>query len=325
MFKRMKGIDTIVKNCMEVRPGQNILIVTDDYARSIKISQQVAEACDSEGAEVVMAIMAARTHQGQEPPRSIAEAMQVVDIIFQVSDSFSILHTNAGKSARDKGIKYVSAASRLGEDYFNREISVDDLNRIKERTERLAEIMSSADEARFTSGYGNEIRMSLKDRKGIAIHPLNRTGIITVPDYAEAAVAPVEGSTEGILVVDGWIRNWNFTFREPLQLTVKSGKVVEVSGPEDYVGRLKDLLAMDEQSSNCAAELGIGTSHTMLKEVVWGQRSGPGLAGTAHIAVGRNNDIGGKTLSQIHYDLIVTKPTVWLDDLCVLENGELKI
>ena len=50
-----------------------------------------------------------------------------------------------------------------------------------------------------------------------------------------------------------------------------------------------------------------------------------GKLGTIHIAVGRNDDIGGETFSQIHNDFLLTKTTVWLDGTCILENGEPKI
>jgi leucyl aminopeptidase (aminopeptidase T) len=319
----MKGLELIVKICMGVKPGQQVLIITDDYARSIKISQQVAELCDLEGAEPVITIMESRTHYGHEPPRAIAEAMQVVDIIFYVAETYDITHTDAAKRAREMGIKSVLSIAHISEDYFQREISVDDLNRIKERTEHLAEIESRAEEARITSPYGTDIRMSLKGRKGLPLHPLSGGPLIVVPDYAEAAISPVEGSTEGVLVVDSSVQGWNFLLREPLKLAVERGRITEAAGPEDYVERLKKLLATDENASNCAAELGISASHTIpnLMGGVWDY----GMAGTIHIAAGRNNDIGGETFSEIHVDFLLTKSTVWFDDVCVLENGELKI
>jgi leucyl aminopeptidase (aminopeptidase T) len=163
--------------------------------------------------------------------------------------------------------------------------------------------------------------MSLKGRKGLALHPLSGAAITTVPDYAEVAVSPVEGSTEGILVTEGGVRRWDLPLREPLRLFVKRGKVTEVSGPEDYVERFKNLIATDENASNCAAELGIGTTHTMPKKLM----SSGVLVGSIHIAVGRNDDIGGETFSKIHNDLLLYKPTVWLDDLCLIKDGELKV
>ncbi len=321
MLRRIKMLDLIVKTCMEVKPSQQVLIVADDRALSVKIGRQVAEACNSAGAEVVMTIMAPRKYIGQEPPSSVAEAMQVCDIVVSLCEGPGIVHTNAAKASRERCIKNVSVGVRYGEEYFDRDISVADLNRIKERTERIAEIMSRSDTARVTSSYGTDLRMSLKGRKGLALHPLSGAAITSVPDYAEVAVSPVEGLTEGILVTEGGIRNWDLPLREPLRLFVKSGRVTEVSGPEDYVERVKNLLATDENASNCAAELGIGTTHIMPKKLM----SSGVLVGTIHIAVGRNNDIGGETFSKIHNDLLLYKSTVWVDDLCLIEDGELKV
>ena len=59
----------------------------------------------------------------------------------------------------------------------------------------------------------------------------------------------------------------------------------------------------DENASNIA-ELGIGTCHFLPRE-----NRGTSLDfaryGTAHIALGRNNDIGGETMSQIHQDVLM--------------------
>ena len=324
MFRRMKAIVPIVKDCMNVRRGQHVLIVTDDCARSIKISQQVAETCGQEGAEVVMAIMEPRTHHGHEPPPSIAEAMQAAEIVFHVADTYDISHTDAAMRFRETGRKFVVAMAQFAEEYYERDISIDDLKRIKERTDRLAEMLTGAGEAQVTTPFGTDIRMSLRERTGISLHPLGNSVIIAVPDYAEATISPVEGSTEGTLVVDSSVQGWNFLLREPLHLTINSGKVTEVRGPEDYAVRLRELLDMDENASNCAAELGIGTSHTMpadLKGVIWDY----GTAGTIHVAAGRNNDIGGTTYSLFHKDLLLTRATVLLDDLCVLKDGQLLV
>ena len=317
MLKRFRNVDLIVKNCMKVKPNQHVLVIADDAAGSVVVGRQMAEACDSEGAEVVMAIMEPRSYGGQEPPKSIAEAMKVADVIVVAFESFGLEHTNAAKAARERGVKYVQCMP--GESHYKREISVDDLKKIKKRCEDIAEIVSHSDTAQVTTLDGSNLRMSLKGRNGIPIYPMSGAPIIVVPDYAEVAVSPVEGSTEGILVTDVGIRAWDLPLREPLRLTIKHGRVTEFSGPEDYAARFRNLMATDENASNCAAELGFGASHTMPRHLVWMGS----LTGTIHIAVGRNNDIGGKTFSQIHNDLVIRKPTVWLDNQCIVKDGEL--
>ena len=320
MLRRIRMLGSLISTCVDVKQGQQVLIVADDRSLSVKMAQQVAEACDMAGAEVVMAIMSPRKRTGQEPPSSIGAAMQVCHTCIQACEP-TLTHTNAGKAAREKGVKFVSLVLRGGEEFFDREISVADLKAIKERSEHIAGIVSRANVARVTSSLGTDLSMSLKGRKGLAIHPMGGADITTLPDYAEVAVSPVEGSTEGILVADGGMRGWDLPLREPLRLSIKQGRVAAVSGPEDYVERTQKLLATDENASNCAAELGIGTTHTMTRSMLW---TGVVL-GTIHIAVGRNNDIGGETYSRIHNDLNIFKPTLWLDDVCLIEDGEMKI
>ena len=64
----------------------------------------------------------------------------------------------------------------------------------------------------------------------------------------------------------------------------------------------------------------MGTSHTIAEDfsaTVFDN----GKLGRVHIAVGRNNTIGGQTFSKIHNDVLITRPTVELDGERVLENG----
>ncbi|MFC1966968.1 hypothetical protein ACFLWI_08570, partial [Chloroflexota bacterium] len=68
-----------------------------------------------------------------------------------------------------------------------------------------------------------------------------------------------------------------------------------------------------------------GTSHIVSRVLRGTRYSDYAIPGTFHIACGRNNDIGGATLSTVHQDVLMTDGTVRLDDVVVLENGELKI
>jgi len=109
-------------------------------------------------------------------------------------------------------------------------------------------------------------------------------------------------------------------FKQPIRCVVKSGKVVEIDGGED-AERLRKIAATDENASNIA-ELGIGTSHTIPRIFRATRRDGA-IAGTLHIAIGRNNDIGGTTWSQVHHDGLMDRPTVKLDGEVVLRDGVL--
>lgn len=319
MLRRMKNIDLIVKTCAQVKADQQVLIVADDHGSSTKIGQQLAETCTAEGAEVVLAIMAPRKYNGQEPPKSIAAAMLECDVVFIVaSGGPPIVHTTAAKASREKGIRHIMANALRGEANFEQEISLADLQGIKERSDRIMKIVSASSSARVTSASGTDLKMSLKGRKPLSLHPLSGANVIAFGSSGEVAISPVEGTTEGVLVSDGGFLDWESPPKEPLRLSIKKGRVLDVSGPEDYVKSTKELIYSDENASNCAAELGIGTGHNSPRR----SRGGPG---TVHIAVGRNNDIGGATFSQIHNDLVIYYPTLWLDNVCLIKDGELKL
>ena len=54
-----------------------------------------------------------------------------------------------------------------------------------------------------------------------------------------------------------------------------------------------------------------------------GKRIDAASLGTAHIAISRNNDIGGQTWSAIYLDGLMDRITMELDGRCVLREGKL--
>jgi 2,5-dihydroxypyridine 5,6-dioxygenase len=319
MLRKLKTVDLIVQTCAQVKAGQQILVLADDHGSAVKCGQQIAESCTAAGAEVVVMIMAPRQYNGHEPPRCVAEALLACDMVFIVfAGGPPIVHTNAAMNARAKGIRNVLVSLLRNEDRIDQDMSLVDLNLIKTRTERIAEMLSQADTAHVTSAGGTDLKLNLKGRPGLGLHPMSSAAILSVPDSGEAAIAPLEGLTEGVLVSDGGILDWPVPPREPVTLTAKAGRVTDVSGPDDYVARMKKLLATDGNASNFAAELGIGTSHLS-------PRLSRGGLGTCHLAVGRNSDIAGNVHSQVHNDLIVLQPTLWIGKECLIKEGKLQI
>jgi len=200
--------------------------------------------------------------------------------------------------------------------------SASDYNLISERTEHLAQMLTEANTAKVTTPLGTNITMSLHGREGLALHPMGRV-IGVLPDQAEAPISPVEGTTEGTIVVNLSILGWDYLLREPLRYTVKSGRVTDISGDAKEVDRIQKIYATDENANNIA-ELGIGTSHIIPGEV-HGTRRDAARSGTVHIGIGRNNDIGGKLWSAIHLDSLMDQVTIELDGHCVLRDGVLLI
>ena len=99
--------------------------------------------------------------------------------------------------------------------------------------------------------------------------------------------------------------------------------MTDISGSTQDADRLRTIAATDENATNIA-ELGIGTSH-IIPWPMHGTRRDAARLGTAHIAIGRSDDIGGKVWSNIHVDGLMSQPTIELDNQCVLREGTLLI
>lgn len=324
MFELIKGIQSIVETCMDIKPEERVLVIADTDPGPTLTGQLFMSVFNTMGADAVLAVMTPREFNAQEPPAAVAAAMKSVDTILCISDRFVLTHTDARKEATAIGVRYYNMR-QIPIDDLKQGVSAEDIRLLKERTEGMAQVLTQADLARITTSSGTDITMSLAGRKGIALHPLGvlTRGVGGIPYYAEAAIAPVEGTAEGIIVFDLAFIDWGYLLREPLHCTVKKGRVVDISGYSGEVERLREMADKDENAANIA-ELGIGTSH-IIPSPMRGIRRDAARIGTAHIAIGRNDDIGGTTWSRIHTDGLMSRVTIGLDGKCVLRDGELLI
>ena len=71
------------------------------------------------------------------------------------------------------------------------------------------------------------------------------------------------------------------------------------------------------------AELGIGTNHEA--QISGHILEDEKVMGTIHVAFGNNISMGGTCNVGIHIDGVVTKPTVYIDEQKIMEDGKLLI
>ena len=124
----------------------------------------------------------------------------------------------------------------------------------------------------------------------------------------EVIVAPVESSLEGRLVCDMAIGGIG-PIKTPVEITVKNGKVQDVSSADtEVLRRVKDSLHTDKWS-NVVGEFafGINPKARFVEEFLEAEK----VLNTIHIAFGNNSDMpGGKNPSKNHMDFLVSKPAV---------------
>jgi 2,5-dihydroxypyridine 5,6-dioxygenase len=320
MSEYSKGMQSMLEACTEIKSGEHWLVIADNEGRSVWLGQIALEIMTSMGVEAVLSIInPPELEISEEPPKALAAAMKNVDAVLRIAEKNPHVHTDARKEATAAGARYY-VMKDLSLDDLRQSVSVADIRMIKERTENLANRLGKSKTARVTSAAGTDIQVKFTARTGLALNPMSHL-VSTLPDYAEAAIAPVEGTAEGIIVADLAIIQWEYLFQTPLRLVVKAGKVVDIAGGAQDVEKLRKTLSTDANAANIA-ELGIGTSH-ILPRVIRGTRRDCARIGTVHIGLGKNDDIGGKNVSSVHLDCLMSNAVLELDGRKVLKEGRL--
>jgi leucyl aminopeptidase (aminopeptidase T) len=314
-----KNIQNMLVACNAVNQGEKILIVADNLPRPAHLGQTLLDAMLEMGLDTTLAVIPPRKVDGAEPTAAVAAAMKAVNAIFSVAEGATIAHTTARKESTALGVRF-HLITALEEDLKNHELKTVDIEMVKDRTTKIAKTLKQGKTARVTTKAGTDLSFQIGGRAVLAVYPSNPNNG-TIPYYAESATTPIEGTAEGTIVVDLAFRNWNYLLEEPLKITVKGGKAVEMTGAKKDYDILWKIAMTDENASNIA-ELGIGTCHFLPREMR-GTSLDFARYGTAHFALGRNNDIGGNTMSRIHQDVLINKPTIMIDDQCIMQEGEL--
>ena len=80
-----------VRDCMGVKPGERVLVVTDEPLRTIGYA--IWKAAKGLGNEVLLVEILPRKTNGEEPPKEVAELMKMVDVVL-CPTSKSLTHTD---------------------------------------------------------------------------------------------------------------------------------------------------------------------------------------------------------------------------------------
>jgi len=189
--------------------------------------------------------------------------------------------------------------------------------------------------------WGKELMLESSDRRGrqrtlrvpIGTYtPRTSTGRVPLQGWCnvpsgETFVIPNEWESEGEVVVNGSVPNYPVPADEEVVLRVVAGRVqhpVECRGRG--LQRVMRQLLFDAQGqevgANCAAlaEVGIGLNPSVTRYTglpIFDEKR----AGTVHVALGSNNQFGGNILCDMHNDLVIDRPSLFVDETAVIQEG----
>ncbi|MEA4883788.1 MAG: aminopeptidase [Clostridia bacterium] len=306
-----------VRDCMGARPGETVLIITDEGARTVGTA--LFDAAKSMGCEAMVIEMIPRTRNGEEPPAPIGELMKHVDVVLAPT-SKSISHTAAREAACAAGAR-VATLPGITEDCMARTLAAD-YRVVGDIAARVAEVLTRASVVHITNENGTDITMSLEGRTagpdGGMYHEPGDFGNLPA---GEAYIAPVEGSAQGVFVVDGAMAGPQHT-GERITIYVVDGYATRIHGGS-AAESIEAMIAGLGMPARNIAELGVGTNGCA--RITGCVLEDEKVLGTIHIAIGDNSHFGGKVAVPSHLDGIVAAPTVTVDGVVIMESGRLLI
>lgn len=310
------AVRTVVRQCMGVTAGEEVLVICNPVTEEIGALMRIE--AQGDGAEATLAVISERESHAAEPPRPVAAAMAAADVVLAPTIQ-SLSHTAARRAASDAGVR-IATLPGVTEEMLARLMN-GDLDEMRRRGWAIVNVLNRGKEARITCGNGSDLRFSIEGRNGIVdAGELSARGAFGNLPCGEGFLAPVEGTAEGTLVVDGSIAAIGLV-ESPVRLTVEEGHLIGATGNEG--ARLMELLTPHGPDGTNVAELGIGTNEEAI--LTGNILEDEKIFGTAHVAFGASAGIGGTVQVPVHLDVVIKEPTVEIDGEAILGGGELLI
>lgn len=297
--------DIVWTSCMRLRRGERALVVAD--TSKLELANRFFDVAGALTDDPALMVIRPRATNGQEPPDAVARALFGCDVALFVT-SYSLSHTKARRAACRRGAR-VASMPGITEAMARRALAVDH-RAIRRENRRIAKAIGRHEELEIRAPSGTRIRLSIAGRYiyhedcGLFHEP----GSFGNLPSGEVTVAPVEGSAEGVIVVDRSMAGVG-RLRRPLRIEVRKGRAVGFEGEGADV--LQRVFAARPAKARTVAELGIGTNPAA--RITGTVLEDEKVKGTVHLALGSNASFGGTVQTDVHLDGVIADAEIWAD------------
>jgi leucyl aminopeptidase (aminopeptidase T) len=305
----------LLTTCSNCQKHENILFVTDMTSLEVALTMWKA-AKDFPNKSMIM--MGERTMHGQEPTAAVSSAMMASDIIFGCT-KFSLMHSEARRQAVKSGARFVNMVDYnmsmlddggLMTDFYKQGVLADKI---------AADLVG--DYIRITSLSGTDLTARISKRPACPQYARSlQKGTSSSPPDIECAIAPIEDTSKGLLIIDGSIPHPDLgLIRDVIVLTLDQGRITNIEGGQQAQVLKSILESFNDPNAYVLGEIGIGLNDKcslngrMLED--------EGCLGTVHFGFGSNTSFFGSNTCNYHLDMVIRKPSVSVDDICILDQG----
>jgi len=317
----------IVANDMcRVKKGESVLI-TVDSAMEFKPVEEVAKATEAAGCKVMVAWHSTPQGYGKvadpQLPDSLKVAIPATDVWIEFNNQW-LLYSTPWIEAMSNGRTRYLFLGGLDSERVVRCIAHLDMDLQEKLQNKVVELTQKASKMRVTTPAGTDVSFA-----NVPGRPITNELRADTPGphflVGQIGWAPLEESINGTIVYDGSFSGGGEAdlgiLTEPIKLTVKKGRIVDIQGGEQAKKMSDWLKKLNDPNMYNLAHICYGfnpgsvlTGLCTEDERVWGSTEwgigyqGPMFEGNLPEAVS-------------HADGICLNSTVWLDDTLLLEEG----
>ncbi len=315
--------DLIVRRLLAVKPGETVAIICDPYS-VMEMAYALAGVVQSVGGEYTIMMMPTfDTTRSNDLTRIVQKGLEEADCLIGMTGVSGGPTYSAAVKKRylQKRLRGISMVYR-NEHVYLRGGAMADYDLLLEDGKKLAELWAAGNIMRITTPSGTDLSAPIASNDVIV-----ECGFATEPGQeaafsdGEVSSRPLEGTAEGVIVVDGPICHIGMP-REPIRLTVEKGRVIQVEGISSQAHELRHIIHNIENADN-VAEFGIGLNPNSQRNGDFEEEKK--ARGLVHIAIGDNIFYGGQTHSAVHMDMVLYEPTVWLDEHLLVKEGNVQL
>lgn len=319
MTTKLEVIYDVLKKCIP-NYFKKLLIIYDDS--TISLIDFFTEAAIKLGKEVSICKIKISECHGSEPALKVSHMMLRSEVIVCIT-KYSLAHTRARYQAESSGIPFLSMPGYNHDMLENPAFGVNYLSRSCV-VKKYCKLLTNGRSLRIISNTGTDIIVNLEARKGNYCPGfVSRDMLLGSPPDIEANIAPLEECSYGKIVVDGSVTAEGLgLLQEHISLEIENGYIKKATSTNKKYVDIFCSMFENVKNNNCKILAEVGFGFNNCAEICGNMLIDEGAQGTVHFGFGSNWTIGGVNKVDFHVDCIIKRPTVYLDDIIIMEEGK---
>lgn len=319
-IEMMRGAIKAMTQCAGIKEGENVVIACD--TNKMRLAEALAAAAYASGGLPTIVTFPPTGAHGAQVPAPVVGACANSDVFF-FPTTWSMTHTDARIEAVKNGARG-STMCEVTEDCLCTGGILADYEETDRLGRKLGAIIAEGETIRMTSSLGTDLTGKISGR------PVQyETGLFREPGQfaslpnSEINIAPIEDTTEGVIVANIRVMGFGFLHDDPVRIEVKKGQVTGITGGRAAEYLTAALESFCDKTAYNLAEFGFGLNS--MSRIGATNQEDLGRLGFGHHGIGSNYAIGGEVAAPCHIDVIYSEATIEIDGKPILANGQVVI